>query len=206
MAVDGIAARVLALRGGWHVIRSDRKVRVPGEVLRTARALLPAYLQNLAQRGWLLIEWRPEESLVEQLLRDLARFVGEQFGRPEPVASATGVLIPDRESARREAFADLLGEFLRLGRLKIAPHEDRRGMPTLLEVSEREALWLSHTALQRLLRDVPIEAPEPWHLTALLAGGDLLVEQREDAYLLQRSWLDQRWRQQRPALPHRRRS
>ena len=36
-------------------------------------------------------------------------------------------------------------------------------------------------------------------MTALLARGDLLAEQHEDAYLLRRNWLEQRWRQQRMA-------
>ena len=202
VAVDGLTAGIMALRGGWNVIAGRRQVKVPEDVLVFAKKLLPAYLKHLCERQLELVPWGDDdrETLVERVIRDLARFCDEFHGNPGGVLSAFDVLLPDNGGHHPHVVADLLDQLIKERRLKIASKPDGRGKPRLVEVPECDGLFLTHTDFKKLFSDVPVELMYLDDLGAELFAAGALVEppEKKDEFLFHRKWLMKRW--QRTAM------
>ena len=49
-AVDRVAAKLLAIQGGWNTITTEHEGRIGDDTLVVAKMLVPAYLKDLSER------------------------------------------------------------------------------------------------------------------------------------------------------------
>ena len=112
-------------------------------------------------------------------------------GNPEDVFAAREVLWSRSDSGHSLPLVDLLARFIRVGKLSI--EEDcERGL-VLSRVSEG-GLLVRHTVLQKLLKQEGIAMPNPIKITGALAQENVLIENREDAWVIHEDWFEQRQR------------
>ena len=164
-------------------------------MLFRSRKLIPSYLRNLCARQLQLDGWQdPKQTFVDRVLNDLARFVEEHHADPQPVLAASDVLLPERDAGRAKAFADLVGHFVKTGRLKIAAEGDWRGKPTLVESATDGGLYLSQQVLVKLLKDQPVEPPAIDVVATVLAAEGVLVEARDGGRVFDADWFRTRQR------------
>jgi hypothetical protein len=79
--------------GGWQVVRGDTPVACPDSLLSYARKFVPAYLKRFCANHMSLNHWNnPLASHVQEVLRDMARFIKELEGEPDVVLAANGLL------------------------------------------------------------------------------------------------------------------
>jgi hypothetical protein len=197
VSVDFVAAKLLAINGGWHTIDTQHEGGIAADTLAVAKLLIPAYLKDLSERHFDLGSY-PESSssLVNLIVQDLARFVKARFGDEEDVVSAGRVMVTDDAVNRAEALTDLLMHFVENGRLEIKQTVTGRSKPTLLEVEHdgTPGLLIPYTTLERLSAQSSVPTPSLEQLYRVLEEANVLLDEDEDGPVCRREWFDKRSR------------
>ncbi len=115
--------------------------------------------------------------------------------------AAHNVLTPDRDVGNGSAFADLIAQYLNERKLKIGLATDGRGMPTLIEVPDKDSFFLSHQTLANLLRHQPVEPPTLDEVAVALESEGTLTEVCDDGWLFEADWIWKRYREIKRVFP-----
>lgn len=192
MRVDWYQGMTFALTGSWHVVAGETGGKVAPQLREVASKLLPAYLQDLCERGLGMDLW-PEraDSFLEDVLEDLARFVDQQYGNGEDVLAALKVLWPGDDDGHAAALGELLVRFIQAGDLDVVD-ETAGTRPALLRVPEDEGLLLPHATWHRLLRRRQVPLPDAARVGAALAQAGVLIENRDEGWVISEAWLRER--------------
>jgi hypothetical protein len=196
-AVDLVAAKLLAIQGGWHTVTTEHEGGIGVDTLAVAKMLIPAYLKDLSERRFDLGSFpNTSASLVNLIIQDLARFVKDRYGNEEDVLSASKALVLDDAASRAEALADLLMHFVEQRRLEIRPMAETRRKAALLEVEcdECEGLLIPHATLEKLTNQSSAPTPSIDHLYRVLDEANVLLDEHDDGPVFQREWFDRRGR------------
>ena len=136
---------------------------------------------------------------MDDILKDLARFVEERHGQEEDVLKAGSALSIDDATTRAEALADLLAHLVETGRLKIRQMAITRRKPGLLEVEHdgNRGLLIPHTTLEKLTARSSAPTPSLEQLYRVLEEADVLLDEDEVGPICRREWFDERSRMSR---------
>ena len=201
-AVDLVAAKLLAIQGGWQTITTEHEGGIGADTLAVAKMLIPAYLKDVSERRFDLGSFpNTAASLVNLIIQDLARFVKARYGNEEDVLSANRAVVLDEAASRVEALADLLMHFVENRRLEIRPMAETRRKAGLMEVEcdGSKGLLLPHATLERLTSQSSAPTPSIDHPYRVLEETNVLLGEHDDGPVFRREWFDRRGRLSRAA-------
>jgi hypothetical protein len=196
-AVDLVAAKLLAIHGGWHTLTTEHEGGIGADTLIVAKLLVPAYLKDLSERRFDLGSYPDSEAdLVNLIIQDLARFVKARYGDEDDVLIGGRVVVVDDVANRAEALADLLCHFIDNRRLEIRPSDLSCRKPVLLEVEhgEQRGLVIPYAVLERLTAQSYVPSPSIDKLYEVLDEADILLGEDDEGPVFQREWFDERCR------------
>jgi hypothetical protein len=157
----------------------------------TWQLYVPAYLKHFSKGKLLRDRWNnPLDSFIDDLLRDMTRFVEDCGGDPQAVSAAAGFIWPAREDGNGHALVDLLARFVQDGELKIVAHGSRSTrVASLHERDEGDTYFLPDAAVSRLLVGYATPPLPIDRVTAALRDAGALIKQLEDGCLFAADWL-----------------
>jgi len=193
MTLGSCNAMVKALEGSWHVIVGQEPAIAPRDALSMARRLLPAYLHDFCERGVYYSHWEHSvDSFGETVLRDLAKYVDDRGRNETQVLSALETLWPSCESGHARAFAELLARFIRNGSLMVGDEGNAKRGPVLTRLPDVEGLLVPRAIFAKLLRIEHVAMPDEARAATVLARAGVLIENRENGWVIPDSWLHER--------------
>jgi hypothetical protein len=191
VSLDRAAAMLRASHPGWHVVVGDSVANVPVAWRTLAAKLLPAYLRDLARRNCKLRLESPRDTWLEEILHDLAAFVSEIGANPGKVYAAQQRLWPSTEHGHAKAFIHFLACLLR------SSARSGRGNQAMLTVvpegfTERNKYSLvildNGVLVPKMLGDWLLmknyQLPEEEQISKMLHVGGILVEERDDGWVI----------------------
>jgi hypothetical protein len=191
-AVDWVESRLLALGSKWNVVEEHSTVDIRTDLIDYAAKFVVAYVQDLCLRRFVLGHWRElSDAHVENVLRDMARFVKGHNGNPAPILAAHKMILPAREDGHTTAIADLITYWVRTGKLSIEEEGCQRRGLTLVRMQDKDDYLLPHGAIAELAKDVAVDVPRFDRIAAMLEYAAVLIEMRSVGCVIDGQWVDE---------------
>lgn len=194
--MDPITYQVKRLMGDWHLIHDISERHLSEESVRSLRRVFPAYLKDYMARHTLLPEV-PQAGWWARVWSDVVRFVEDRYGDSQHVRAAREYYEPFGYLDAANALVDLLSVFIHERRVVVVPEGFQENRPALLSVEHdgRSALAIPKQQLVNLLINRGVRLADIRKITRTLVDGDVLLEDRDDAWIVCSQWWSRRYRQ-----------
>lgn len=191
-------AQVLATRGTWNVIHCPSKLGTLHGIDRSARMVMPAYLQHLCLRRLEVNYEHTNPVLVT--LDDLAYWFKDACGgNPATVLNAKKVLTAAGTLPVGRAFLDMVFELRQDKKLVIAPVDVvcyTRERPCIVQVPDKNLIWLPQDAICAAIYERATLYPTRDAITQSFQDEGCLFQvgdyQSTKGWYLDREWFNQR--------------
>ena len=180
--LDPTTAAVKKLETSWNLLTAWDPVQITPLLLRLASRLTVGYLQDLCQRRL---------KLATTILDDLVDFVRRSGGEIDEADKLRELYYEAREEGDATAFADLVGQLVISGQLRIA-QEDFANPGDLVRSAQH--LFVPQAPVVEQLLKQHILFPERTRVTAVLAHAGVLHTTTSEGWSVDRAWWEARYR------------